>query len=99
MREFHSQMVSLNKSYTFVLLRANHLNKYTTPNDIHPPPIPHTTHYIREQSYLKGFIYIFYYTYIIYIISLHSSLEYMILISQLWFCGQIFIKLYNGLLL
>lgn len=89
MREFDSQMASLNKSYTYVLLRANHLNKYTTPKaTFFFQAFPHTTHYIREQSYLKGFIYI-YYLYIL----LHSSLEYIILISRLRFCGQIFIKL------
>lgn len=57
MREFDSQMASLNKSYTYALLRANHLNKYTTPILSSFPP--------DNTSYLKGFIYIFYYTYII----------------------------------
>lgn len=36
MREYDSQMASLNERYTYVLLRANHLNKYTTPRAISP---------------------------------------------------------------
>lgn len=34
MREYDLQMASLNKRYTYVLLRAINLNKYTTPKAI-----------------------------------------------------------------
>lgn len=60
MREFDSQMASLNKSCTYVLLRANHLNKYTTPTATFFFQASPIQHILSQRFYLHILLHLYY---------------------------------------